>query len=152
MFPVNKGYHYLIRRRLTWFCFPCLQPTFQCLLYEARPHSPAKKEGGRLTFWQKFLFLQLWAINVTCASCSTCRVSDPPRFMVPEPGLVVCSQSIEVDVSLYRAERPEDFSFVKLVKLFRSQKKKLVFLMKTYLNFDNVDGVPTTLNCFRAIT
>lgn len=31
---------------------------------------------------------------------STCLVRLPPRFMVPEPDLLVCSQSITVEVSL----------------------------------------------------
>ena len=30
----------------------------------------------------------------------TCRVSEPPRFMVPDPTLLVCSQSMDVEVSL----------------------------------------------------
>ena len=38
--------------------------------------------------------------SLTEQSCSTWRVREPPRFMVPDRGLLVCSHSMLVLVSL----------------------------------------------------
>ena len=40
------------------------------------------------------------SIIITTFKTLTCRVRLPPRFMVPDPSLLVCSHSMTVDVSL----------------------------------------------------
>ena len=76
----------------SWSCSPCPPPV------DLRGRLRLVHRAGLRVISP---ILAMWGLaSLTGQSCSTCLVRDPPRFIVPDLGLLVCSHSMLVLVSL----------------------------------------------------